>query len=94
MMTYDFQKTSTIPLLDTQGMPTVLKLKKRRFQCKARRRVSVAETPLVQKNGQISKPVWAKIIQLHTERGSLTQLSQKTPYLRLYRSEKAGTVHL
>lgn len=68
MMTYDFQKASTIPLLDIQGMPAVLKLKKRRFQCKACRRVRVTETSLVQKNGQISKPVWAKITQLHTER--------------------------
>lgn len=49
-------------------MPTVLKLKKRRFQCKACRRVSVSETPLVQKNCQISKAIWAKITQLHTEK--------------------------
>ena len=49
-------------------MPTVLKLKKRRFQCKACRRVSVSETPLFQKNCQISKAVWAKITQLHTEK--------------------------
>src|SRR3712207_8905799 len=56
------------PLLDIQGMPTLLKLKKRRFQCKSCRRVSVAETPLVEKNCQISKEVWAKIVQLHTER--------------------------
>lgn len=49
-------------------MPTVLKLKKRRFQCKACRRVSVSETPLVQKNCQISKAVWAKITQWHTEK--------------------------
>ncbi|EMB67903.1 putative transposase [Streptococcus mutans ST1] len=65
---YDFQKASSIPILDSQGMPTVLKLKKRRFQCKACRRVSVSETPLVQKNCQISKAVWAKITQLHTEK--------------------------
>ncbi|MGT2908086.1 ISL3 family transposase [Streptococcus dentiloxodontae] len=68
MIKYDFQKASTIPLLDIQGMPTLLKLKKRRFQCKGCRRVSVSETPLVQKNCQISKPVWAKITQLHTEK--------------------------
>lgn len=65
---YDFQKPSTIPILDLQGMPTVLKLKKRRFQCKACRRVSVSETALVQKNTQISALVWAKITQLHTEK--------------------------
>lgn len=28
MINYDFQKASTIPILDLQGMPTVLKLKK------------------------------------------------------------------
>ena len=77
MMTYDFQKASTIPLLDIQGMPTVLKLKKRRFQCKACRRVSVSETPLVQKNGQISKPVWAKITQLHIERFTNSAIAKK-----------------
>ncbi|MGT2947410.1 transposase family protein, partial [Streptococcus chenjunshii] len=32
MIKYDFQKPSTIPILDIQGMPTLLKLKKRRFQ--------------------------------------------------------------
>lgn len=32
------------------------------------RRVSVSETPLVQKNCQISKAIWAKITQLHTEK--------------------------
>ncbi|MGT2907294.1 transposase family protein, partial [Streptococcus dentiloxodontae] len=55
MIKYDFQKASTIPLLDIQGMPTLLKLKKRRFQCKACKKVVVSETDVVQKNGQISK---------------------------------------
>ena len=68
MIKYDFQKETKIPILDAQGMPTVLKLKKRRFQCKTCRRVSVAETPLVQKNHQISKPVLSKITQLHTDK--------------------------
>ncbi|WP_126417958.1 ISL3 family transposase [Streptococcus ratti] len=77
MMKYDFQKASTIPLLDIQGMPTVLKLKKRRFQCKVCRRVRVAETSLVQKNGQISKPIWAKITQLHTERLTNSAIAKK-----------------
>ncbi|VEI59352.1 transposase IS1193D [Streptococcus mutans] len=76
-MKYDFQKASTIPLLDIQGMPTVLKLKKRRFQCKVCRRVRVAETSLVQKNGQISKPIWAKITQLHTERLTNSAIAKK-----------------
>ena len=42
MSKYDFQRASTIPILDVQGMPTVLKLKKRRFQCKGCRRVTVS----------------------------------------------------
>ncbi|KGR73327.1 transposase, partial [Streptococcus phocae subsp. salmonis] len=54
MIKYDFQRTSTIPILDVQGMPTVLKLKKRRFQCKDCHRVAVARTSLVKKNCQIS----------------------------------------
>ncbi|MGT2906762.1 transposase family protein, partial [Streptococcus dentiloxodontae] len=77
MMKYDFQKASTIPLLDIQGMPTLLKLKKRRFQCKACRRVRVAETPLVQKNGQIPKPIWTKITQLHTEKLTNSAIAKK-----------------
>ncbi|MGT2906628.1 ISL3 family transposase [Streptococcus dentiloxodontae] len=77
MIKYDFQKASTIPLLDIQGMPTLLKLKKRRFQCKACKKVVVSETDVVQKNGQISKPVWAKITQLHTEKLTNSAIAKK-----------------
>ncbi len=35
MIKYDFQKPSKIPILDCQGFPCVLHLKKRRFQCKS-----------------------------------------------------------
>ncbi|MGQ9413431.1 ISL3 family transposase [Streptococcus pluranimalium] len=65
---YDFQRASTIPLLDIQGFPTVMKLKKRRFQCKSCRKITVAKTPLVAKNCQIPRQILAKIAQLHTER--------------------------
>ena len=34
MIKYDFQKPSKIPLLEQAGTPTLLRLKKRRFQCK------------------------------------------------------------
>ncbi|HFR3254192.1 TPA: transposase [Streptococcus suis] len=64
---YDFQKSSKIPILDCQGFPTLLLLKKRRFQCKSCQKVTVAETDLVKKNCQISQPIWEKITQLHTE---------------------------
>ncbi len=67
MIKYDFQKPSTIPIFNVQGMPTLLKLKKRRFQCKSCRKVVVAQSPLVKRNCQISQPVWAKITQLLTE---------------------------
>ncbi|CAM3358729.1 Transposase IS204/IS1001/IS1096/IS1165 zinc-finger domain-containing protein [Streptococcus pluranimalium] len=55
MIKYDFQKPSTIPILDVQGMPTLLKLKKRRFQCKSCRKVVVAQSPLVKRNCQIKE---------------------------------------
>ncbi|MCE2232778.1 ISL3 family transposase, partial [Streptococcus thermophilus] len=54
MIKYDFQKNSKIPLLEQAGTPTLLRLKKRRFQCKSCRRVTVAETSIVEKNCQIS----------------------------------------
>ncbi|HFR3652981.1 transposase, partial [Streptococcus suis] len=64
---YDFQKSSKMPILDCQGFPTLLLLKKRRFQCKSCQKVTVAETTLVKKNCQISQPIWEKVTQLHTE---------------------------
>lgn len=77
MIKYDFQKESKIPILDAQGVPTVLKLKKRRFQCKTCRRVSVSETPLVQKNCQIPKLVWDKMTQLHTDQLTNTDIAKQ-----------------
>lgn len=68
MIKYDFQRESSIPILDIQGFPTLLKLRKRRFKCKICLRVSVAQTPLVKKHHQISQPIWDKITQLHTEK--------------------------
>ena len=77
MSKYDFQRASTIPILDVQGMPTVLKLKKRRFQCKGYRRVTVSETSLVKKHCQISKPVRQKITQYHTEKLTNTAIAKR-----------------
>lgn len=73
---YDFQRYSTIPILDTQGFPTVLKLKKRRFQCKTCRKVTVSETPLVAKNCQIPQHVRSKMTQLHTQGMTNTDISR------------------
>ncbi|XQM95149.1 ISL3 family transposase [Streptococcus hyointestinalis] len=77
MIKYDFQRPSTIPILDVQGMATVLKLRKRRFQCKVCRRVSVAKTSLVKKNCQISQPVWTKITQLLIEKQTNTDIANR-----------------
>nr|WP_231869686.1 ISL3 family transposase [Streptococcus merionis] len=77
MIKYDFQRTSTIPFLDVQERPTVIKLKKRRFQCKRCKRVAVAETSLVKKNHQISEPVWQKITADHTEKRTNSDIAKK-----------------
>ena len=77
MIKYDFQKPSKIPLLEQAGTPTLLRLKKRRFQCKNCRRVTVAETSIVEKNCQISNLVRQKVTQLLTEKMSLTDIARK-----------------
>ncbi|CCC20053.1 transposase (IS1193) [Streptococcus thermophilus JIM 8232] len=77
MIKYDFQKDSKIPLLEQAGTPTLLRLKKRRFQCKSCRRVTVAETSIVEKNCQISNLVRQKVTQLLTEKVSLTDIARR-----------------
>ena len=77
MIKYDFQKPSKIPLLEQTGTPTLLRLKKRRFQCKSCRRVTVAETSIVEKNCQISNLVRQKVAQLLTEKVSLTDIARR-----------------
>ena len=76
MIKYGFQRSSKIPLLDAQGFPTLLRLKKRRFQCKSCHRVTVAETPIVDKNHQISHLVWKKLTQLLTENRANTDIAR------------------
>ena len=77
MIKYDFQKPSKIPLLEQAGTPTLLSLKKRRFQCKSCRRVTVAETSIVEKNCQISNLVRQKVAQLLTQKMSLTDIARR-----------------
>ena len=77
MIKYDFQKPSKIPLLEQTGTPTLLRLKKRRFQCKSCRRVMVTETSIVEKNHQISNLIRQKIAQLLTEKVSLTNMARR-----------------
>ena len=77
MIKYDFQKNSKISLLEQAGTPTLLRLKKRRFQWKSCRRVTVAETSIVEKNCQISNLVRQKVSQLLTEKISLTDIARR-----------------
>ncbi|MEW4354416.1 ISL3 family transposase [Streptococcus pneumoniae] len=77
MIKYDFQRESSIPILDLQGFPTLLKLRKRRFKCKTCLRVSVSQTPLVKKHHQISQPIWDKITQLHTEKLTNSDIARR-----------------
>ena len=77
MIKYDFQKPSKIPLLEQAGTPTLLRLKKHHFQCKSCRRVTVAETSIVEKNHQISNLVRQKVTQLLTEKVSLTDIARR-----------------
>jgi transposase len=77
MIKYDFQKSSKIPLLEQAGTSTLLRLKKRRFQCKNCRRVTVAKTSIVEKNCQISNLVRQKVAQLLTEKMSLTDIARR-----------------
>ena len=77
MIKYDFQRPSKIPLLEQAGTPTLLRLKKRRFQCKSCKRVMVAETSIVEKNHQISNLVRQKVAQLLTAKVSLTDIARR-----------------
>ncbi len=77
MIKFDFQRESKIPLLEIQGLPTVLALKKRRFQCKSCRKVVVSETPIVQKNHQISVQIFQKIADLLIEKQSMTDIARR-----------------
>ena len=77
MIKSDFQRPSKIPLLEQAGTPTLIRLKKRRFQCKNCRKVMVAETSIVEKNHQISNLVRQKVAQLLTEKVSLTDIARR-----------------
>ena len=74
---YDFQKPSKIPFIEIGSFPSLIRLKKRRFQCKSCRKVTVSETSLVKKNCQISEIVRQKIAQLLLNRDALTHIASK-----------------
>lgn len=83
MIKYDFQRPSKIPLLEQAGTPTLLRLKKRRFQCKGCKRVMVAETSIVEKNCQISNLVRQKVAQRLTDIARRLRVSTSTVYRKL-----------
>ena len=74
---YDFQKPSKIPFIEIGGIPSLIRLKKRGFQCKDCHKVTVSETSLVQKNCQISELVKRKTTQLLLNRESLMHIAEK-----------------
>lgn len=78
---YDFQKPSKIPFIEIGGLSGLIRLKKRRFQCKDCHKVTVSETSLVQKNCQISEFVKQKITQLLLKREALTHIAEKLAIL-------------
>lgn len=75
---YDSQKHSKIPFIEIGGFPSLIRLKKRRSQCKSCRKVAVAETSLVQKNCQISEHLRQKVAQTLVNRGALTNIAQQS----------------
>ena len=74
---YDFQKPSKIPFIEIGGIPSLIRLQKRGFQCKDCHKVTVSETSLVQKNCQISELVKRKTTQLLLNRESLMHIAEK-----------------
>lgn len=74
---YNFQKPFKIPFIEIGGIPSLIRLKKRGFQCKDCHKVTVSETSLVQKNCQISELVKRKTTQLLLNREALTHIAEK-----------------
>jgi len=77
---YDFQKPSKIPFIEIGGIPSLIRLKKRGFQCKDYHKVTISETSLVQKNCQISELVKRKTTQLLLNREALTHITEKLAF--------------
>lgn len=95
---YDFQKPSKLPFIEVGELPSLIRLKKRRFQCKDCRKVTVSETSLVQKNCQISELVKQKVAQLLLNREALTHIAEKlaistsTVYRKLKQFQLSTTI--
>ena len=77
MKKYDFQKPSKVPYLETNGMPTRILLKKRRFKCYQCLKMMVSETSIVKKNHQIPRIINQKIDQKLIEKISMTDIAHQ-----------------
>ncbi|MFI3806166.1 ISL3 family transposase, partial [Vagococcus fluvialis] len=74
-----------------QNMPTILKLKKQRFHCKSCSHNWTAQCSIVEKNCHISKFITLKILELLTEKISMTFIAKQchvslTTVLRVLKS--------
>ena len=77
MKKYDFQKTSKVPYLETNSIPTRILLKKRRFKCYQYSKMMVDETSIVKKNHQIPRIINQKIAQKLIEKTSMTDITHQ-----------------
>ena len=77
MKKYDFQKTSKVPYLETNSIPTRILLKKRRFKCYQYPKMMVDETSIVKKNHQIPRIINQKIAQKLIEKTSMTDITHQ-----------------
>ena len=77
MKKYDFQKLSKIPYLETNGMPTRILLRKRRFKYYHCSKMMIAETSIVKKNHQIPRIINQKIAQKFVEKTSMTDIAHQ-----------------
>ncbi|MFD3030463.1 transposase family protein, partial [Streptococcus agalactiae] len=85
------KKEVTIQLDSYQNMPTILKLKKQRFHCKSCSHNWTAQCSIVEKNCHISKFITLKILELLTEKISMTFIAKQchvslTTVLRVLKS--------
>lgn len=70
------RKEVTVRLDSYQNMPTILKLKKQRFYCKNCHHNWTAQCSIVEKNSHISKFITFKILELLTEKISMTFIAK------------------
>ncbi|MBM7635387.1 ISL3 family transposase [Streptococcus saliviloxodontae] len=93
MAKYDFQKPCKIPYLETVGFKVLIRLKKRRFKCKACGKMTIAKTSLVRENHQIPNIINHKITEKLMSREAMTKIandlsvSVSTVYRQLDRHE-------